>query len=335
MFLWIVAKKIGLWSFYTLATVGASGSAYQYISTKLDEKAYPAPGRMIDIGGYRLHIQETGTEHSGPTVILDAGAGNYSLDWALVQPKIAEFARVVSYDRAGDGWSDESPLTRTSKNMMIELHTLLKKAGIPGPYIFVGHSFGGLNAQIYAHQYPEEIAGIILVDSSHEDQAERLPKPPVNFESPLLRYGVLSAAYLGIIRLVHKFTQQANHLPADLEKIRNTHICTPKFFRTAIHMMRLFNESNKQLKEYGVDLGDTPLIVISAGKGNTIQATGGLYTQEQLDAMFNIMQELQRDLASRSSKSKQMIAERSGHMIPDEQPEIIVRAVKEMLDEYR
>lgn len=331
MFLWIAAKKISLWSFYTLATLGVTGTSYQYVSTTLDERAYPAPGKMVDIGGYCLHIQETGTEHSGPTVILDAGAGCYSLDWALVQPEIAQFARVVSYDRAGNGWSDESSLPRTSKNMVAELHALLQKAGIPGPYIFVGHSFGGLNAQIYAHVYPDEIAGIILVDSGHEDQEQRMPKPPVDFGSSTVQYMALTVAYTGVMRLALKFTQQTNHLPAHLEKIRRAHTCTPKFVRTTFHMMQLFDESSKQLKETGGKLGNIPLIVISAGKRNTIEASGGFYTQEQLDEGFATWQELQKDLVSRSSNSKHIIAERSGHMIPDEQPEIIVDAVKEMV----
>src|SRR5258708_5775104 len=104
--------RIGLVSFCLLVILVLLGFVYQFISTKIDARKYPSPGKLVDIGGYRLHINCEGK--GNPTVILDAGMGNNSLDWTLVQPKIAKFTRVCSYDRAGYGWSDESPLARTS-----------------------------------------------------------------------------------------------------------------------------------------------------------------------------------------------------------------------------
>src|SRR5215471_422569 len=125
------------------------------------------PGKVIDIGGYRLHLNCSGNK--GPTVVLIAGAGDFSFDWSLVQPKIGEFARVCSYDRAGFAWSDPGPTPRTMKQEAFELHLLLAAAGIKGPYLLVGHSLGGLIARVYFDQYPQEVAGIVLVDSTHED----------------------------------------------------------------------------------------------------------------------------------------------------------------------
>ena len=137
-----------------LASVGAS---YEAIAAGGDAKAYPPPGRLVDVGGYRLHIQCAGT--GSPAVVLDAGLGGTSLDWNLVQKEMGLTTQVCAYDRAGMGWSETGPLPRTPDQIARELHTLLTNAGIPGPYVLVGHSVGGKNVRMFALQYPDEVAG--------------------------------------------------------------------------------------------------------------------------------------------------------------------------------
>lgn len=126
-------KIIGL-----LILLACTGALYQFISTKFDKQKYPSPGNLVDVGGYRLHMHCMGTGE--PTVVLDAGLSGISSDWWQVAPEIAKFSRVVTYDRAGTGWSDKGPQPRTSAQIVQELHTLLHAAKIPGPYILVGHS---------------------------------------------------------------------------------------------------------------------------------------------------------------------------------------------------
>lgn len=133
-------------------------------------KQYPPLGKLVDIGGWRHHLNCTGARNGKmPTIVLESGAGDFSVDSGLVQPDVARFARVCSYDRAGAGWSDLGPRPRTMRQVAYELHTVLKKAGEKGPFIMVGQSVGGLFVRVYASQYPQEVAGMVLVDRTHED----------------------------------------------------------------------------------------------------------------------------------------------------------------------
>jgi len=134
----------------------------------------PAPGQLVDVGGYKLHLNCQGS--GSPTVILDAGLNDFSLSWSRVQPDVAAFTRVCVYDRAGLGWSEAGPLPRTSQTMVEELHTLLQNAGITGSYVLAGHSFGGINMRLYAHHYPQDVVGLLLVDAAHEDMIKREPE---------------------------------------------------------------------------------------------------------------------------------------------------------------
>ena len=131
---------------------------------------FPPPGRVIDVGGWRLHLDCAGEPRAGqPTVILEAGIGDFSVEWSLVQPKVSRFARVCSYDRAGNGWSDIGPHPRTFRQIVYELHTLLAAAGENPPYVLVGHSYGGWLVRMFQATYPNQVAGMVLVDAGAED----------------------------------------------------------------------------------------------------------------------------------------------------------------------
>ncbi len=312
------------------ALLALSGPLYQFVGTKIDVYKYPPLGKMVDIGGYKLHINCSGTEHSGPTVVLDAGMGCGSLDWSLVQPEIAKFARVCSYDRAGTAWSDESPLLRTSSNIAEELHAVLNKASIPGPYILVGHSSGGINMRLYTHKYLDEVAGIILVDSSHEDQIEKLPEPEGWAKSLSNPTVPLILSYIGVRRLLSHLPQvkkTVEFLPEGIRKMYLASQQTTKFIKTVCQEWVKFKESTQQLKAITKPL-EIPMTVITAGK--PLSTEMGL-TQEYIDETNRMWPILQKDLATKSSRGKHIIAEKSGHMIPHEQPDIIVDAVRDML----
>lgn len=295
-----------------LVALAISGALYQHVNTHIDAIKYPPLGAMIDVGGYILHINCSG--HGTPTVILDAFLGGSSLDWTLVQPLIAQFTRVCSYDRAGLGWSQESPRARNSKNIAIELHTLLHNAGIMGPYILVGHSSGGINMRFFANMYPDEVAGIILVDSSHEDQLEKLPTEPQTEDSVDFDQIVEQRVKKFPETIKSMYVTMQNSIPSK-QATKQENMC--------------FAQNLKELKNIDKGLSNKPLIVISAGKALTTEECG--LNQKYLDELAIEWRKLQNDLVSKSKYSKHLIAHHSSHMIPHKQPEIIIQAVKEMI----
>ena len=197
-------KRIALGLAVGIATLVIAGAVYQVIATAIDQRALPPPGQMIDVGGYQMHLYCTGTNVSGsPTVILENGLGSTSSAWALVQPEVAKGTRVCSYDRAGTGWSEASSEPRDTQHIARELHTLLQNANIPGPYILVGWSMGGLYTRGYAEQYGDQVAGLVLVDSSHHDQWTNTSGGQKQFESNAQIYSVAPIlARLGVMRIM-------------------------------------------------------------------------------------------------------------------------------------
>jgi pimeloyl-ACP methyl ester carboxylesterase len=156
-----------------LVIAALSGATYQQLATRKELAATPPPGRLVDLGGYRLHLWCTGD--GAPAVILDAGLGGTSAGWGFVQPEVARFTRVCSYDRAGMGYSDPGPSPRTARRIARELAELLARGGIAGPVVLVGESIAGFYVRVFASDHPERATGLVLVDASHEDDAHDVP----------------------------------------------------------------------------------------------------------------------------------------------------------------
>ena len=324
-------------------------AGYEYVGQKMDEQKYPPIGRMVDVGGYKLHAIDRG--EGKPVVVVDPGMGCNSLSWGLVYPEIAKFTRVVVIDRAGYAWSDASPLPRTSENAVSELHALLKNGNIPGPYILVGHSFGGANVRLFASKYPDEVAGVVLVDSSHEDSYKEgsifnkesaIQKNFITRWKEYLEYRKdLFEDYLGLHDLMtaekmQEYQEKVKLYPEEVKYNYGAARRSIQYCQAKAAEYSNFKLSLKQLKDDGGLLGDKPLTVIMAGKKPTIEECGGRFTQEEIDKHTDIFwPELQADLAAKSSRGKLIIAENSHHGVPEAQPEIIIQAVSEMVDELR
>jgi pimeloyl-ACP methyl ester carboxylesterase len=172
MWRWTMRIFVVLGAFLIVAAL--SGATYQWLATRKELAATPPPGHLVDIGGYRLHLWCSGD--GAPAVILDTGLGGSSADWGFVQPDVARFTRVCSYDRAGMGYSDPGPSPRTARRIASELAELLIRSGINGPAVLVGASIAGFDVRVLASDHPERVAGLVLVDASHEDQALEVPR---------------------------------------------------------------------------------------------------------------------------------------------------------------
>src|SRR5215208_5789528 len=179
-------------SLATLLGLLLVGYIYEPIAEAADAMAQPPPGQLVDVGGYRLHINCTGT--GAPTVVIVAGLGDWSTTWGgYVQPEVAKSTRVCTYDRPGLGWSEAAPLLGDAAQFAKELHTLLQNANIPGPYVMVGHSLGGLGVRVFVHEYASEVAGVVLVESMNPKQISQLPSAERNQpNSPSRYYSVLT-----------------------------------------------------------------------------------------------------------------------------------------------
>ena len=295
---------------------------------------------MIQVGDSRLHMYETGT--GSPAVVLEAGIAGSSLGWAIVQPEIASFTRVCSYDRAGLGWSEISATPRTLEGMVSELGGLLSAAGIPPPYILVGHSFGGLVIRAFAHLRPQEVAGLVFVDpvsleswaSCEENEARRL-----RLGIALSRRGALLAR-LGIVRFalavlwtghtrlpkliakaaagkgirtLDNLVGQVRKLPPEIWPVIRAHWSTPKCFKAMADYLECLPASAKSASEMQIP-EHVPFIVLSAAN-----ATAGELTERER-------------WVKQSNRGRHIQLGEAGHWIQLEEPEAVVNAIRELAE---
>src|SRR5215217_2826904 len=202
-----------VWLVVGILTLAGIGVIYQAIATQIDQRTYSPPGEVVNVNGHLMHINCVG--EGGPTVILEAANFGMSAHWVRVQQQLAKSTRVCAYDRAGMGWSEMGPEPRDAKQISSELHTLLKGADTGGPYVLVGHSYGGLYALMYAARYPEQVAGVALVDSSHPGQFTRSEEGRAMYENTR-RMGAFMPwlTRLGVSRLTNSYPAHPD-LPAE------------------------------------------------------------------------------------------------------------------------
>ena len=323
----------------TLILPVVAGAIYQAIGTWRDRRRFPPSGRLVRVNERRMHIHVTG--EGTPTVVFESGMGASSLSWTLVQPQVAKFTRAVSYDRAGHGWSDPAREPRTARQIAQELHRLLDAAGVPGPYILVGHSFGGYVNLVFADTYRNEVVGMVLVDSIHPAEWENPTREQLRTIEVGLRYAWIVAwlARLGVVRFclarlargsprlglaavssfgvdmaaaAQRITGEIRKLPASILPIVRAFWSQPKNFLSLGQHVAALPVSAAQAAAVG-SLRDLPLVVLS-GEHHTAPYT-----------------DWQCDLAQLSSRGQHVVVSNCGHWIHLDQPELVIRAIREVV----
>lgn len=313
-----------------LALVGA---VYQVLGNWWDTRRFPQRGKSVQAGELRLNIDCSG--QGSPTVILESGMGVPAMGWLKVQPEVAEFSRVCSYDRAGYGWSEAGPKPRTSLQIAKELRALLDASDEKAPYVLVGHSFGGYNVRVFTEMYPDDVVGIVLVDAEHGDEERRiadlLPPSVKDQEKKRDQWDALVdrvltpiTFHLGVDRLKTAFGLDG--LGSVSKDFRQEFFYLQQ--RTNAAAMaedEADSQSWDQVRSAG-NLGDRPLIVLTAGKPYDPDP---LLSKEEMakkdDMWINV---LQGEQARLSTRGKQIVVPESGHMIPFERPDFVVSAIR-------
>lgn len=302
---WTVRVLLGLCSL--LVAMGFTGATYQWVATRKELAATPPPGRLIDVGGHRLHVWCTGD--GSPAVILDTGLGGSSAGWGFVQPGVARFTRVCSYDRAGMGYSDPGPSPRTARRIAGELAELLARSGTVEPVVVVGASIAGFGVRVFASDYPERTAGLVLVDASHEDDEHEVPQ--------MARFVPLLSA-IGVLRLADvSFGESIDSLaPAVRPFARATRFRSAGYQAAAdeiIHIRESAEEVRRSRRKLGI-----PVLVITGARG--------------ADESWR---RLQQDQASLSETGCLIVAEQSGHVVAVDQPELVVDVIRTVVERVR
>jgi pimeloyl-ACP methyl ester carboxylesterase len=301
-----------------------------------------APGDLIDLGGYRIHLWCMGKGE--PTVVLSAGSGDFSFDWSLVQPEIARTTRVCSYDRGGEAWSGLGPSPRTTMQEAFDLRRALQKDLLPGPYLLVGHSLGGFLAETFVSQYPGDVAGLILIDASNwnsllniNGRIARMREFSKNRAVPAPRSQVAAGDALSpeAIKSIQDFVKQYDmaprieppfdQLPANAQHWRLWALAQPSHW--AATQDDYFGEEAQLLAQSAgrstSPLGDLPLIVLSRK------------TPENPNDIDRDHEVHQRELAKLSRQGQLIFVPRSGHHIQLDQPGAVISAVTRMVTEIR
>ena len=289
--------------------VAAAGLSH---GAPLDTDGYPPPGERFQVGGRAMHLQCSGS--GAPVVVLAAGLGGTTLEWARVQPGVANFTRVCSYDRAGYGWSERGSGPRTAAVNASELVELLGRGGLAAPFVLVGHSFGGLVVRAFVAMQPERVAGLVLIDSSHEAQFERLERagsgPPL-------------APPVGAKFVIANTFQVPDGLPTELRMLARRLALTPDAIVALYAELGAMRWSADQVAREP-PLPQIPLVVLAHDALSTARTSSERRRAEDWLT-------LQAELAKRIPGGRLLVVKDSGHHVHLDQPDVVVETIRSVV----
>ncbi|MEU8174362.1 alpha/beta hydrolase [Microbispora hainanensis] len=312
------------------AVAGAAMSgAYQAYGARRDRRRFPPPGRMVDVGGRRIHLWTAGA--GSPAVVIVPGLGEAGVNWAALLPELSAESSVVLYDRAGLGWSDPSVRAGTALGAARDLRLALRGAGIAPPYVLVGHSAGGHIVRLFAAETPDAVAAVVLVDSSHPEQIRLLPGTRAAITREMLRSRLTP---LGLRRLAFEAgwsdrarrEAEARGLPSELLPARIAFDLGDRQRRTELReAAAAITVTPGQVRRRAPTLGSIPLTVVSASPdeppGTDVKAIA------EHRRFYSVWIPLQADLVRLSSNAEHVVAEHAGHHIHRDRPELVVTAI--------
>jgi pimeloyl-ACP methyl ester carboxylesterase len=304
------------------------GAIYQSVESSNDLRTHSPPGRLVEVNGYKMHLYCVGD--GSPTVILESGLGDNWLSWYKVQPAVAKFTSVCSYDRAGVGWSDAQPEPPHSRNIALHLHSLLNSAGVKPPYVLAGHSLGGIHIRVYQNMYPNDVVGMVLVDSSHPDQKKRSP-------SKLMKWIALQGLEFKLVKLampfgIPRFVGLCGDGPAEIRDTLRTAECQTRWAETLVAEYDDFYSGANEGPMTG-SLGSMPLVVLShdPDKGG-FPGIIGVDLAKQSEIAWGQMQE---ELSRLSTRGSHVVAKGADHGIQLDRPDLVIDAIHLAVDTSR
>lgn len=324
--LWLKRGVIGMGT--VILGLAGIGLIYQTIAVRIDRRTYTPPGQMVDIGDRigdcRLHLVVMGEATGHPTVILEAGMASFSSNFHWIQSDLSATTQVVAYDRAGLGWSDPAPEAQDAQQSARDLHAALQTAGIRPPYVLAGHSYGGLVVRAFADLYPDEVAGLVLIDASHPDQWAHIP---ASREGRLNGWGNLVTGYLarfGVVRFFRLGGATYDGLPSQQSAEMNAILSRPESWQTSGETLLAWNGRTRPQVNQANDLGDLPLGVLSV--------------TEQPAIVAEVLTRLQHELPALSSNSIHYTVPEATHeslLAKREHARIVSETIRQVLEAVR
>ena len=323
IFKWIKRSLLGV--LILIIIILTIGFIFERISRSNAEDLIPH-GEFADVGGHKLHYYKKGNKR--PTVVFESAFDpSGHLQWLVLQQDISKFATTISYDRAGLLWSERGNNPKTGEAMAEELHALLEKSGVSKPYILVGHSLGGLILRSFVSKYPQDVGGVILVDSTCPNMEDYLSDELYTMVNQGMPSGLMKFANsIGLLRLMFK-----DMFPDKEEYNYQNSLMPTLLYKSAYgileeqgQLMSIAKEANKV-----TSFGDTPLLVLSTSDRNNYD---NLISDEKMrNELVDALARMQNDQLKLSTNSEQILVSNSSHYINEDQPEVIIEAVKKMI----